>query len=112
MMSTTPSFITSDKERLFLNSVSSPFTRSQYKVHLQKYLQIYGYKDTTELLSKDHIQIENQLIDFIISCKEKGMKRGAISNYVKPVVTLCKISDVMVNLRKYHQKILLGVKKD
>jgi hypothetical protein len=28
------------------------------------------------------------------------MKHGGISNYVKPVVTLCKISDIMVNTKK------------
>jgi hypothetical protein len=111
-MSSTPSFITSDKERLFLNSVSSPYTRSQYKVHLQKYLQICGYKDTAELLSKDHIEIENQLIDFIISCKEKGMKHGAISNYLKPVVTLCKISDITVNTKKVTRRISKIYDKD
>jgi integrase len=89
-----------DSERLFLNSVSSVYTRNQYKVHLQKYLEICGYKDLSELLSKDHIQIENELIHFIISCKEKGMKHAAIMNYVKPIVTLAKISDIMVNTKK------------
>lgn len=28
------------------------------------------------------------------------MKRGAISNYVKPVVAICKISDIVLNTNK------------
>jgi hypothetical protein len=42
-------YITNDKERLFFNSVSSGYTRNQYKIHLQKYLDVWGYKDSDEL---------------------------------------------------------------
>jgi predicted NACHT family NTPase len=103
-------YITNDKERLFFNSVSSGYTRNQYKIHLQKYLDVWGYKDSDELLSKDPSQIENQLIDSIITCKERGMKHGAIMNYVKPVVTLCKISDITVNTKKVTRFIPLEVR--
>jgi hypothetical protein len=65
-------YITNDKERLFFNSVSSGYTRNQYKIHLQKYLDVWGYKDSDELLSKDPSQIENQLIDSIITCDAWG----------------------------------------
>jgi hypothetical protein len=60
-------YITNDKERLFFNSVSSAYTRKQYKIHLQKYLDVCGYKGSGELFSKGHTEIENQLIDFIIT---------------------------------------------
>jgi len=90
-------------ERLFLNSVASKYTRTAYKFYLQKYLEICGYKDTTELLARDHKQIENEIIEVIITFKEKGMKRAAIANYTKPVISFCKISDIMLNTRKINK---------
>lgn len=87
-------------ERLFLNSVPSAYTRNLYKIYIERYLYMCGYKNTTDLLSRDHKQIEGELIEVIISLKEKGMKYAAIMNYVKPVITLCKISDIMINTKK------------
>lgn len=87
-------------ERLFLNSVPSAYTRNLYKIYLQKYLDICGYKDTTELLSRGHKQIEREIIEIIIRFKERGMKCAAITNYVKPVVSLRNINDIMVNTKK------------
>ena len=50
-------------------------------------------KEVSELLKKDHKEIESQIIKFIIQSKEKGMKRGAISNYITPVLSFAKIND-------------------
>jgi hypothetical protein len=64
----------SREEKLFFNSLSSEFTKTNYKVYLDKYLQVVGYKDLNELLSKQPKEIENDLIDFIILLKERGYK--------------------------------------
>jgi hypothetical protein len=64
----------SREEKLFFNSFSSEFTKTNYKVYLDKYLQVVGYKDLSELLAKQPKEIENDLIDFIISLKERGCK--------------------------------------
>lgn len=90
-------------ERLFLNSVSSSYTRHSYRIYLQKYLQIVGYHDLTELLSRDHKQVENEIIEFIITFKEKGMKYSTIINYIKPVISFCKINDIMLNTKKINR---------
>jgi len=74
-----------------------------YRIYLQKYLQIVGYKEMNELLSRDHKQIENEIIEFIITFKEKGMKYSTIINYVKPVVSFCKINDIMLNTKKINK---------
>lgn len=92
-----------DHERLFLNSVASKYTRDSYKFFLQKYLDFWGYKDTNDFLTRDPKEIQNELIEFIINSKEKGMKRYAITNYIKPVMSLCKISDIMLNTKKINK---------
>jgi len=51
-------------------------------------------KNASELLTKDHKEVEKQIINFIIWAKEeKGMKRIAIANYTYPVLSFCKIMD-------------------
>jgi hypothetical protein len=92
-------------ERLLLSSLASPYSKERYKLGLDKYLRIHGYRNAEELLSRDAREIENEIISFVIDCKEnKGMRRGAIMNYIKPVISLCKISDnKMVNSTKIRK---------
>ena len=93
-----------DVERLFYSPIASPYTRKTYRTYLQKYLAFYGMKQVSELLEKDrdHKEIEHQIINFIITLKEKGMKR-AILNYTCPVISFCKINDIMVNTAKINK---------
>jgi len=90
-------------ERLYYSSISSPYTQRLYRIYLQKYLAFYKIKEVSELLKKDHKEIESQIIDFIITSKENGMKRAAISNYTTPVISFCKINDIMLNTTKINK---------
>ncbi|MGA7976205.1 MAG: hypothetical protein WB975_03135, partial [Nitrososphaeraceae archaeon] len=92
-----------DAERLYYSSISSPYTQRCYRIYLRKYLAFYGMTNVSELLDKDHKEIEHQIINFIIASKEKGMKRGALSNNVTPVLSFCKINDIMVNTTKINK---------
>ena len=86
-------------ERLFLNSLASPYTRNLYMIYLQKYLKAFGYRDLNDLADKgmrNPKQVENEIIDLIITLKEKGTKRGAISNYTKSIIAFCKINDIVL----------------
>ena len=67
-------------------------------------------KNVVELLDKEHKEIEHQIINFIITSKEKGMKRGAIANYVTPVLAFAKINDLMVNITKINKYMPAPVK--
>jgi hypothetical protein len=92
--------VETEGERLLLNSVKSPYSQKKYTDNLRKYLRTHGYDSAEQLLSKGHKEIENEVIDFIIPCKEKGMRHAAILNYVKPVISLCKINDIVFNSTK------------
>ena len=94
---------TEDVERLFYSSIPSPYTQRTYRIYLQKYLQCNGMNNVTELLTKDHKEIEHQIIEFIIQSKENGMKRIAIMNYTCPVISFCKINDIMLNTMKINK---------
>jgi hypothetical protein len=92
-------------ERLFLNSINSPYTKKVYKTYLTKFLVFCGMNNNnvSELLEKDHKEIEKQIIEFIIQSREKGMKRAAIMNYTCPVISFCKINDIMLNTTKINK---------
>jgi site-specific recombinase XerD len=93
-------------ERLFYNSIPSSYTRNSYQIYLQKFLQVYGYQDLNALVDKgirNPKQVENEIIDLIIASKERGMKRAAITNYTKPVIAFCKISDIFLNCTKINK---------
>ena len=94
-------------ERLFLNSIPSEYSKAAYKKCLHKFLELVGYPNVSSLLSKDHKEIENEMIEFIISMKEQGMKRAGITNYIKPVISCCKINDIMINTTKVNKFYLL-----
>ena len=97
-------------ERLFLNSIPSEYSKAAYKKYLRKYLELVGYPNVSSLLSKGHNELENQMIEFIISMKEQGMKRAAITNYIKPVISCCKINDIMINTIKVNKFMPPNVK--
>lgn len=93
-------------ERLFLSSLVSPYTKNLYMIYLQKYLKAYGYRDLNDLADKgmrNPKQVENEIIELIIKQKEKGTKRGAISNYTKSIIAFCKINDIVLNTNKIRK---------
>lgn len=100
-----------DVERQYYSSISSPYTQRTYRIYLQKYLQCNGMSNVSELLTKDHEEVESQIIEFIIQSKEMGMKRSAISNYTCPVLSFCKLMDIMVNTSKINKFMPPQVKK-
>jgi integrase len=106
----TISTLISKQERLFLNSVSSIYSRRAYSYFLHNYLKQQGNDSLEQFLSRNPKEIEDELIDFIITSKEKGMKRAAIFNYIKPVISCCKINDVAINTTKVRKFMPPNVK--
>lgn len=94
-----------DPERLFLNSIKSKETKRVYLIHIQKYLEFVHCKTINDLIVnfKDPKDVERRIIDFIIKMKEEGRNFASISNYIKPVISLYKINDVMLNSKKINK---------
>lgn len=87
----------SQSERIFYSTIKADATKEHYKFYLKKYQAMYGYESMDQLLTKDSREIENQIIDCIMTLKDKNMKNAAISNYVKPVMKFCKLNRVVLN---------------
>ena len=86
-----------DQVQLFFDSIKSKETRNKYFCYLRKYRQSF---EKDPLSEKDPKIIGDQIIQFINSCKKKGMSYGAIHNYVTVVVSFYKINDVILNTIK------------
>jgi integrase len=78
---------------LFRESIKSEHTKRCYNYYLKKYGE-------EKLSVTDPKIVENQIINFILEQKQKGMKFYAISNYVNCIISFYKINDVLVNTRK------------
>jgi hypothetical protein len=71
----------SPEARFYYNSLNSNYTKANYKVYLEKYFKTVGYPNgLADIKSKSPKDIENDLIEFIISLKERGCKRETIVN--------------------------------
>jgi integrase len=97
---------------LFEQSIRSPYTKRVYTIVFQKYIDFIGKNDP--FCQNNPRLIEHKIIDFIISLKNKGLGRSAISNYVKAIIAFYKINDFVLNNDKISKFIpeYRKVKKD
>jgi len=85
---------------LFEQSIKSEQTKKVYLVCLRKYLEFPSKLDNNTNNDKD---VENHVIEFVISLKKKGMRFVAIRNYVAAICKYYKMNDVMLNTNKINQ---------
>jgi integrase len=84
---------------LFLKSCRSQQTRKNYEVSFQKYIDFVG-GDNNLFCDNNPRQIEEKIIEFILSLREKGKSYSAISNYLHPIKAFYKINDIVLNVYK------------
>ena len=90
-----------EKIKLFLQSIKSDETRRLYIVCLNKWLEYMGTKKI--LLEVNPKKVEQKIIDFIISMKEKSKSFAAIHNYISAVIKFYTINDVVLNSNKIYR---------
>ena len=84
---------------LFLKSCRSQQTRNNYEVSIQKYIDFVG--GDNNLFCSDNVrQIEDKIIEFILSMRDEGKSYSAISNYLHPIKAFYKINDIVLNVYK------------
>ena len=80
---------------LFLNTIKSPETKSNYELLFQKYMD---YVSSDDLFFDNNPRlIEKKIIEFILSLREQGKSCSAIRNYLTPIKSFYKINDVVLN---------------
>ncbi len=91
--------------KLFDQSIKSEHTRTVYTVCLKKYFEFVGsnYKVIQCDRSTDPREIEDHIIDFVISMKKEGKGFSAIHNYVSAICRYYKMNDVFLNTSKINQ---------
>ena len=92
-----------EQYELFLNSLRSDYTKKVYTITFQKYQEYMGSK---ELFCENNPRlIEHNIINFIVSLKDRGLGYSAILNYVKAILAFYKINDVILNTDKISKFI-------
>jgi site-specific recombinase XerD len=74
---TSPILLTGQTYRNFIETVHSPFSRISYKNSLELYMQFRKIKDCNRLIEEDPKIIQSQLIDYVISLREKCKPNAA-----------------------------------
>lgn len=83
---------------LFLQSIRSPETRSNYELLFQKYIEYVSNEDL--FFENNPRLIEKKIIDFILSLRDQGKSCSAIRNYLTPIKSFYKINDIVLNDNK------------
>ena len=91
----------SKKINLFEQSIRSEYTKNVYMTCLRKYLEFPGSSKIID--NVDGRNVENHIIDFVISLKKQGKGFTAIRNYVSAICKYYRMNDVLLNSNKIHQ---------
>jgi hypothetical protein len=94
------------KLKLFEQSFKSEETRRAYTCYLNKHLQFPGSLKITDFNHRaEPRKIEDHIINFTISMKEKGKIFSTIHNYVSAIIKFYTINDVVLNTTKISRFI-------
>jgi integrase len=90
---------------LFEESIKSEATKRMYRFHLKKYLDSM-VPGQDPLFQNDPRQIEQKIIEFIISMKQEERKGYfSIHNHVSAILAFYSINDIVLNIKKIKKYI-------
>jgi len=101
--------------KLFDQSIKSEYTRTVYTICLNKFFEFVqsnpGYSsnhknkiiECDQSTQTDPREIEQSIIDFVISNKKEGKIYSAIRNYVSAICRYYMMNDVNVNTTKINR---------
>jgi integrase len=82
-------------ETNFVNSISSKATRKMYQFCFKKYREF-----TNDNLITDSKTIENQIIDFLFSLKNRGLSQLSVKSYFCAIAHFYIMNDIVLNRKK------------
>jgi integrase len=88
-------YVSQRLESNFLNSISSKATSKLYQFCFNKYREF-----TNDNLIGDHKTIENQIIDFIFSLKNRGLSQRSVKTYFVAITHFYTMNDIVLNRKK------------
>jgi hypothetical protein len=86
--------------KLFLESIKIEFTKKQYTFCLKKYFDFLDKGKGKCMLPKDRKEIEDKLIEFMVSLKKKECSTTEFVIILCPVKLFYAINDVTLNVKK------------
>jgi integrase len=98
----------------FLYSLKSKRTQETYLINLDYFEKWYNRK-IEDLLKLDSKVIEQALIQYIISMRDKGLSYGYLTARVAPILSYLELNDITINrkkLRKFFGEAIKTVKDE
>jgi site-specific recombinase XerD len=94
-------------ERNFINSIRSKATRESYRWYFSKYRKFVNEK----IIHDDPKIIENQIIDFFLYLKQKGLSYNSLRPYLAAITHFYSMNDIVVNCTKISKFISIDQRK-
>jgi integrase len=103
--------LTGQAYRNFIETVHSPFSRISYKNSLTLYMQVRGIQDCKQLVEEDPKIIQSNLIEYVISLREKNKLNAAtIKSRIAAVKKFYDTNDIELKWKKINSYIGRGRK--
>jgi integrase len=85
----------------FINAIKSPATKAGYETSLKRYLNHIKKTGIDDLLvNTEPRYIESQIIDYIMSLRDKGVSYATMLFLITPIFTFYQLNDVILNRKK------------
>ena len=69
-------------------------------IYFNKYVEFMGENENDLFSGNSPRLIERNIIDFIMSLRERGLGYSAVHNYVMAITSFYKINDIVLNTTK------------
>ena len=86
--------------RYFLDSLATNATKITYTFNLRQYCKHLNCTNLSDLLAKEPKYIEAQIIDYIVSLRERGLSYSRLNSSLSAITHFYTMNDVTINRRK------------
>lgn len=93
-------------ESNFINSIRTQATKKSYQFYFEKYR-----KFALGNIIDDRLIIENQIIDFLLSLKNRGLSYASVKNHFCAIAHYYIMNDIVLNKKKISKFIVTDEKK-
>ena len=84
---------------LCLRSLKSEESRRNYKLHIDWFMKSQGFKNASEILKCEEIELKDKIVDYIIELSDR-VNPNSIPAYCNSIKSFLEINDVNLNWRQ------------
>ena len=84
---------------LCLRSLKSEQSRRNYKLHINWFMKSQGFKNASDILKCEEIELKNKIVDYIIELSDK-VNPNSVPAYCNTIKSFLEVNDINLNWRQ------------